>query len=179
MLLTPQLFIVTKNLKVHEKVLNYDVQNSTKCYHQRTTHFCNFLRMFGDGVPRTSWILAIWSTSLEPGKRGCKLLKEHTITLQSQHILHSILRCRYKKVPVKGQKRSKYIWQNCIFGHNFPGWIWAKLRPVCSKKAFMIRQYGFLYISIAIYTLLIRHVQKSKCFVWMSKWPTSLGFSIF
>lgn len=37
------------------------------------TYCLNLVRVFSAGVPMTSWIFEIWSSSLAPGKRGCKL----------------------------------------------------------------------------------------------------------
>lgn len=33
----------------------------------------NLVRVLAAGVPMTSWIFEIWSSSLAPGKRGCRL----------------------------------------------------------------------------------------------------------
>ena len=44
-----------------------------KCLYICNTYFFNLLSTEGSGVPKTSWILAIWSTSFEPGNNGCKL----------------------------------------------------------------------------------------------------------
>lgn len=38
-----------------------------------STYCLNLMRVFSAGVPMTSWIFAIWSSSLAPGKRGCRL----------------------------------------------------------------------------------------------------------
>lgn len=37
------------------------------------TYCLNLVRVLAAGVPMTSWILEIWSSSLAPGKRGCRL----------------------------------------------------------------------------------------------------------
>ena len=37
------------------------------------THCLNLVRVFSAGVPMTSWILEIWSSSLAPGNSGCRL----------------------------------------------------------------------------------------------------------
>lgn len=47
-------------------------------------HLLSLLRTLGSGVPMMSWILAIWSTSLEPGNSGCKL---HVHTKQVSRFL--------------------------------------------------------------------------------------------
>lgn len=39
----------------------------------RRTYCLSLVRVFSAGVPMTSWIFEIWSSSLAPGKRGCRL----------------------------------------------------------------------------------------------------------
>ena len=57
-----------------------------------TTYFFNLLSTEGSGVPKMSWILAIWSTSLEPGNRGCKLKYKSYLSLNILvHATHIVL----------------------------------------------------------------------------------------
>lgn len=44
------------------------------------THCLNFCSRLWSGVPNTLWILATWSNSLAPGKRGCRLEHTHWVT---------------------------------------------------------------------------------------------------
>lgn len=49
---------------------------------RRRTYCLNFWRRLWSGVPNTSWILATWSNSFDPGKRGFKL--KHTGTYYNE-----------------------------------------------------------------------------------------------
>jgi len=49
------------------------------------TYFLNLLSTLGSGVPMMSCILAIWSTSLEPGNSGCKLKVVKQVIKQTIH----------------------------------------------------------------------------------------------
>ena len=53
--------------------LNYSFLHSMNNFYVIATHFLSLLSILGSGVPMTSWIFAIWSTSFDPGNKGCKL----------------------------------------------------------------------------------------------------------
>lgn len=58
---------------------------------ERKTYCLNFWRTLWSGVPNTSWILATWSNSLVPGKRGFKLQHtgKYSIIWPQQNSLHN------------------------------------------------------------------------------------------
>ena len=63
------LIIIAHNL--HFKCM----EGAVSAIKKETYCFLNFCSTVGDGVPTTSWILEIWSSSLLPGKSGRKLMQ--------------------------------------------------------------------------------------------------------
>lgn len=51
----------------------------------RRTYCLNLVRVFSAGVPMTSWIFEIWSSSLAPGKRGCRLEEQDRTVVRGGH----------------------------------------------------------------------------------------------
>ena len=58
--------------------------------------------------------------------------------------------------------------QKRIFGHfgNFPGWIWAKLVPIYSKRHLQHDSKPFFSLASRLTTFLLGHAQKSKFVVF-------------
>lgn len=99
--------IYSYDYKIFVKYMTSSLCNSSEClWLYAYTYFLNFCSILEGGVPKTSCILAIWSTSFEPGKSGCKLKRRKETKGNALWICECLTECKLAVWPTSWpQKR--------------------------------------------------------------------------